>query len=264
MTVTARLVRLFLVDKQLRGLTGRLRAAQAFLGEQVKSLEQLDGKRVTLEAQLKTLQAQAMERESEVKRLDARVASLSEQMNSSQNHKQYKAFLAEVNTLKTEKSAAESAALEAMTKADELRKQLSELATQHGEREKVKGLAHTEADQRHAEIHDKVESLKSERVTLAKDVPAEVLITYERLVALRGDEAMGPVEEVDRKRHEYHCGSCMMSLPVELVSGLLSHGNLTKCASCGCILYVEEDVRKSMAEAKDGKKAGKKAAKAQG
>lgn len=264
MTVTARLVRLFLVDKQLRGLTARLRAAQTFLGEQVKTLEQLDGRRSALEGQLKTAQAQAMERESEVKRLEARVAGLSEQMNNSQNHKQYKAFLAEVNTLKSEKSAAESAVLEAMAKADELRKQLAEVATQHGEREKVKGLAHTEADQRHAEIQDKVSALKTERETLAKDVPGEVLTTYERLVALRGDDAMAPIEEVDRKRHEYHCGACMMSLPVELVSGLLSHGNLTKCASCGCILYVDDEVRKSMAEAKDGKKGGKKTAKAQG
>ena len=66
------------------------------------------------------------------------------------------------------------------------------------------------------------------------------------LVEVREEEAMAPIEIADRKRHEYHCGSCMMSLPVETMSALLSHGELTRCVSCGCILYLEESTRETM------------------
>lgn len=240
MRVTEQLVRLFLVDKQIWGLTSRQLVAEQFLGEQVKSLKGLESQRVGLEAQLKLAAAQALERESEAKRLEARIAQLAEQMNSSQSHKQYKAFLAEINGLKTEKSAVESTALDALAKADELRAQLSQVDSQRDERSKVKGLASTEATQRADEIKDRLEALRAERAALMGEVPAQVLMVYERLVAVRGEEAMAKIEEIDRKRHEYNCGACMMGLPVDLVSGLLGHGNLTKCASCGCILYVEE------------------------
>ncbi|MEM7623622.1 MAG: hypothetical protein AAF235_10530, partial [Planctomycetota bacterium] len=66
------------------------------------------------------------------------------------------------------------------------------------------------------------------------DVPSRVLGTYEALVERLEDEAMAPIEVQDRKRHEYTCGNCMMSLPVEAMSTLLGSGELTTCVSCGC------------------------------
>jgi predicted nucleic acid-binding Zn-ribbon protein len=241
MSVTEQLVRLFLVDKQIWGLTSRQRQAEQFLGEQIKSLAGLEAQRAAVEAQLKLAAAQAAERESEVKRLEARIAQLAEQMNASQSHKQYKAFLAEINGLKGEKSVAETAALDAMTRADELRRQLAQIDAQRDERAKVRGLASAEAQQRAAEIRERLETLQAERASLVGLVPAEALAVYERLVAVRGEDAMARIEPIDPKHHEYNCGSCMMSLPVDLVSGLLGRGNLTKCASCGCILYVDQD-----------------------
>ncbi len=242
MSVTEQLVRLFLVDKQIWDLTSRRRQAEQFLGEQVRLLAGLEAQRSTLEAQLRQAAAQAAERESEVKRLEARISQLAEQMNASQSHKQYKAFLVEINSLKAEKSAVESTALEALTRADELRLQLERIDAQRAERDRVKGLAGNEVQQRASEIRDRLEALQAERESLVKQVPADVLTVYQRLVTTRGESAMARIEPIDPKRHEYNCGSCMMSLPVDLVSGLLGRGNLTKCASCGCILYVDQDL----------------------
>ena len=53
---------------------------------------------------------------------------------------------------------------------------------------------------------------------------------------------MAPIEEQDRKRHEMTCGSCMMSVPVETLSALLSGSRLIRCVSCGCILYMEKEL----------------------
>jgi len=87
---------------------------------------------------------------------------------------------------------------------------------------------------------------------------AESLDAYERallfengrLVETLDDEAMAPIEIQDRKRHEFTCGACMMSLPVETMSSLMASGEITRCVSCGCVLYLEESNREAMTAGK--------------
>lgn len=246
MDVTAKLLRVFLVEKQIRGLQTRLKAAERFLNEQTSQVAQLDTKKASIEVQLKQLSAVAKQAEGEVARLDARMATIRDQMNGAQTNKEYKAFLTELNTFKLEKDKAEQSALEAMTKVDELRKQAGEIDTQRSEREKLRVVAVAERDARAAEIKDRLDELTKERVALTADVPADSLRMLERLVNTRGEDAMAPIEIQDRKRHEFTCGSCQMSLPLDTVSGLMSKGKLTTCVSCGCILYLGEEEAKSL------------------
>jgi len=158
-------------------------------------------------------------------------------MNNARTNKDYKAFLTEVNLLKTDKSKDEEEALAQMTKADELKVQIAELDTQHAEREKVQQVAETDCAARKAEIADRLEQMTRERAAAAAEVPAEVLTHYNRLFELRDEDAMAPVEITDRKRHEYNCGACMMSVPMETSISLLG-GKLTMCSNCQCILYL--------------------------
>jgi predicted nucleic acid-binding Zn-ribbon protein len=246
MSVTAKLLRLYRVDGQLRGLQTRLQGAERFLAEQTKQLEQIETKRASIESQLKQLGASAADQEGETARLDAKMETIREQMGSAQTNKEYKAFLSELNTFKAERDKFESGALEQMTKSDELKKQLAELESQSTERRKVSQKAAQDRDERAAEIKVRLAELQTERTRLAAEVPASALSKFEGLVRARGDGAMAPVEIQDRRRHEFTCGGCMMSLPVEAVSGLLSRGDLTLCPACGCVLFLEEETTQAM------------------
>lgn len=246
MDLTAKLLKVYLVDKQLRGLQSRLRAAERFHTDQSTQLQQIDTKKGSLESQLRQMQAVIADNEGEMKRLDERMATIREQMNTAQTNKEYKAFLTEMNTFKAERDRLETSALEQLTKAEELKKQVTELSGQREEREQVQKVAAGEKTQRADEIKDRVEELKNQRKLATADVPPDVLAKLELLIKQRGDEAMAPIEVQDRKRHEYTCGSCMMSLPVESVSGLMSSGKLTFCVSCQCILYLDEEAAKAM------------------
>ncbi|MBL8886309.1 MAG: hypothetical protein JNK16_06580 [Phycisphaerales bacterium] len=248
MNVTSKLLSVFKVDKQYRGLRSRLSAAEKYLAEQTRLITDIDAKRASIDAQLRQLTATGSNFEGEVKRLDARMATIRDQMNSAQTNKEYKAFLTEVNTIKADRDRQETSALEQMSKAEELRRQVEELQKNRAERERIQAKAISDRDQRAAEIKDKLADLQKERDTLAKELSKETLTVFERLVQTRGDEAMAHIEEADRRRHEYHCGSCMMAIPVEAVNGLLVSGKLTRCASCQCILYIEEELAKSMRE----------------
>lgn len=262
MSVTAQLLELFRVDKQLRGLRNRLDTAERFLSEQQILLDQIEHEKHTLESQLKQLKATLANEEGEAARVDKRMMALREQMNGSANSKQYNAFQSELNNYKAEKSSFESRALEAMTKSEDVNGRLQGLLGQHGERKTIVGGAKADRDTRHAEIKDRLNELTLQREEMAKNIPTQVRTEFEILVKSRGDEAVSAVDVIDRRAHECSCSACMMALPVETLSGLLG-GKLTKCPSCRCFLYMEQETwaaAEAPAKAKPKKKTTKKEA----
>jgi predicted nucleic acid-binding Zn-ribbon protein len=240
MSVTKSLLELFRVDKLHRGLKSRLDAAERFLAQQSTLLADLEKAKVQAEAQLRQFKAVAANEEGEAARLEARMATLREQMNSAKTAKEYNAFLSELNTFKEQKSEAETRQLEAMNRVDELSKKLADATAQHADRARIVEQARVKRDEQAAEIKDRLDELAGQRSTLASAVPAGELRKLEDLIKLRGDDAMAHVEVLDRRSHEGTCSACMMAIPVEVVSGLMS-GKLVNCPNCRCILYVEQE-----------------------
>lgn len=239
MSVTLQLLKLFQVDKQLRGLRSRLDTAEKFLAQQKSQLKDIDEKKKDLDGQLKHLRAAQANDEGEAARVETRIETLREQMNSMKTAKEYSAAVSELNNFKEQKGKAEEAALESMSRTEQLAAQVDELQKQREERAKVAAQAETDRTARETEIKDRLEELKAERAALAKEIPADALAILEGLIKLRGDEAMCPVEILDRRNHEYSCSGCMMTLPVEVVNTMLA-GRLTRCVSCSCIVFTEE------------------------
>ena len=163
MTVTGKLVRVYQVDKQIRGLKSRLRAAERFLSEQTRLLGELEAKKGAIEGQLRQLTASASNEEGEAARVNERIDELRERMNSARTNKEYKALLTEVNTLKEERARHEDEAIERLEKIEALRTQLSEIEAQHGERVRMTEVAQSERDAREAEIQDRLAELERER-----------------------------------------------------------------------------------------------------
>ncbi len=245
MTVTKKLLALFRVDKEIRGLSTRLDAAERFLGSQTRQLAEIATQVSSLEAQLRQLQAAASNAEGESKRLEAKINELREKMNAAQTNKEYKALLSEVNNLKEQRSSFDDEALGHMEKIEQIRARLDELGAARVEREKVRGVAETQRQERADEIAGKLAELRARRDELAGEVPGDALRVYEELVRQRGDDAMAPLEIVDRKRHEYVCGSSMMSVPVEVAASLVQ-GKLTLSPNDGCILYLTEQAEEAL------------------
>jgi predicted nucleic acid-binding Zn-ribbon protein len=240
MTVTKQLLELFRVDKQLRGLNSRLEAAERFYNQQATQLSDIEKQKTALESQLKQLRGSIANEDGEAARLDARIATIREQMNSAKTAKEYNAFLSELNNYKTEKQGAEDREIESMQKAEEIEKTLAALKTQHEERARIVATARADRDQKAADIKDRVAELSAQRNQLAEAIPKAERKVFEELVKLRGDEAMAPVEILDRRAHEYSCSACMMAVTVETANALMT-GKLVNCPSCRCLLYIEEE-----------------------
>ena len=261
MSVTKQLLEVFRVDKLHRSLKSRLDVAEAFLKKQEVLMGDLARQKVAAEVQLRQFKAVAANEEGEAARLEARMVVLREQMNGAKTAKEYNAFLNELNTFKEQKSAAETRQLEAMSKVEELQKALDALIAKLNDVIAQVERARKDRDERDSEGKQRRDELSAQRIDLASKVPARELAMLENLIKLRGDDAMAPVEVLDRRSHEGNCSACMMAIPVEVVSGLMS-GKLVSCPSCRCVLYVEEETfASSSAEARKKPKKDKEAAK---
>lgn len=248
MDVTRKLLKVFRVDQQIRGLQSRLRGAERFLKEQVRQLSEIETTRTSIQGQLRQLKASVSNLELETKQIDQHIEELRDRMNQAKTNKEYKALLTEVNTFKERRGALDDNELGHLDKVEKLETQLAELEAAHEERTKLREVAEQDRKKREDEIRDRLEELKRQRAELVADVPPDALDVYERLLAERGEDAMAPLEVVDRKRHEYICGSSMMSVPMETAMSLLS-GKLTLSPNDGCILYLTEEAAEAMANA---------------
>ncbi len=254
MGATQKLLALYRVDKQLRGLKGRLRGAEAYLKQQDSQLDAIGADRTALRDQIMHLEAQEQNDENESKGIDERIVTLRERMNNAQTSKEHSALLTEVNTLKADKGLIEERAIETLEKLDGLRAQLGELDSQESERKSVREVAIKDRDQTQAEIKERLDELEAERAKVIVDVPPAALEVYQERLDFGVEDVMAPIEEQSRRNLDYTCGSCFTHLPIEQVSILLKRGDITRCPSCEAILYIEEDLRDDITTANEKKR----------
>jgi predicted nucleic acid-binding Zn-ribbon protein len=168
-------------------------------------------------------------------------------MNSVTSNKEYSALLVEVNTLKLEKGQLEESALGELTQVDELETRLAELTAQGEQQVKLLDGAKADVQQHQAEVGDRLEQATAERDIAAQQVPADTLKVFERLAYTHEGEAVAGVIEENRRRLEYNCGGCYMSIPVERVNALYTRPDEpTTCPNCGRFLYLPEELKSAM------------------
>ncbi len=245
MSVTRQLLAVFRVDKEISGLQSRLTSAERFLTEQTKKLAEIGAQSDSLSTQIRQLKASTANAEGESERIKLHIDELREKMNNSTSNKEYKALLSEVNNLKEQRSVFDEQAIEQLEKIDELNTRFQELEAAMAEREKMREVAENDRQKRADEIADKLAELRGKREELIAGVPKDAIMVYEELLELRGEDAMAPLEIIDRKRHEYVCGSSMMSVPVEVAASLIQ-GKLTLSPNDGCILYLTEEAEEEL------------------
>jgi len=245
MSVTAKLLSVFRVDQQIQGLQSRLEGAERFLAEQTRQLAVLGTEKDSIDTQLRQLRASESNAEGESKRIEVHIDELREKMNNAATNKEYKAFLSEVNNLKEIRSTHDDQAIEFLEQIEALASKLEVVEASVAEKEKIRGVAEEQRQERSDEIADKLAELNSQRETLVTEVPKDAMAIYSELLEMRGEDAMAPLEIEDRKRHEYVCGSSMMSVPVEVAASLMQ-GKLTISPNDGCILYLTPEAEEEL------------------
>ncbi|HNQ21860.1 MAG TPA: hypothetical protein PKK06_02075 [Phycisphaerae bacterium] len=176
----------------------------------------------------------------EVAARDQNIQKQRDALGRAKTNKEYAAILAAINTTKADNSKLESTALELMDDIQSLKS-----ATVHMEEEKTALLARVADAEREAqayrdEVAAELARLEGEREECATGIGPELLQTFSRLAEHHDGEALAPVQEANRKRTEYICGGCNMTIALEIVNVLKSSEEIRFCHVCGRILYLEE------------------------
>jgi len=239
---------LFKLDQRVRGLRTRLDSAVIREKAQQTKLNQFTQQRDELATQLKQVKVKASEFEKQVNEIDERIDHLREQMNAVNNNKEYSALLVEVSTIKNEKGKIEEEALTQMAQVESLTTSLTAADEKVTEQQKIVELATTEVAERKEEVGEQLDEATKDRDAALVNIPEDAQNQFNRQANIHDGDALASVIEENRRHLEYSCGGCYIGLPIERVSTTLSQqDSIVNCPSCGRILYVEKDLRESMA-----------------
>ncbi|MEO1236477.1 MAG: C4-type zinc ribbon domain-containing protein [Planctomycetota bacterium] len=247
MSVQDQLQGLYLLDQQIRGLRSRVDQAARRHTAQNNKLQQLQRQRDELHDQLQSARATAANLASDGAGVDERIEKVRQVMTGVRSNKEYSALLVEVNTLKADKSKIEDQELEQMARVEELEARHAEAQEKADAQEKLVAHAQGEVAEGRAEISDQLEALETERDGAAEPIDDETLTLYRKLADDYEGEALGEVEEQDRRRMEYTCGACFMSLPIQVVNAALTTTSKpVTCPNCGRILFVSGQLKEAL------------------
>src|SRR5881392_1815006 len=124
------LVKLYQADQALRAAQGRLDSASRSVRVLERKIADLTEKQRLTHQQLREQQAKGGELDLEMKSRDARIEKLRTQQQNSHNHKEYQAFLTEINTEKIDKGKVEEEWLKVMEVVEKLQNEVKTLAQQ--------------------------------------------------------------------------------------------------------------------------------------
>lgn len=249
MLVIDNLVALFEVDRRLRALQAHQDAATRDREHTQRTLKTLEARCEELVVQRRQVEAAIHNLELETASIDERIEKMRVELNQASTNRQYTTLLESVTAAKEQRRMVEDRILVEMERAEQLDGRLTETRTriEHGQSACAGAEERLEACL--AEHGDQLATLHGERSTAASVIPVDELELFESCAEDFEGEAMASIEEIDRKRKEYACGSCNMMLPHQQVRQVLGHkdGVLPQCPACQRILYAESSLRDSIA-----------------
>jgi hypothetical protein len=149
-------------------------------------------------------------------------------------NKEYSAVLLEIEEIKQEKAKTEEEILALMESQERLTVDLREAETRMKTREEQAREDEGRVRKKLGEVEGELAIVRAERQSRAKEIPAGLLGSYERILKARGGVAIASVSTTAV------CGACRVTIRPQAIQELRTTGDLMLCESCGRYLYWQE------------------------
>lgn len=252
------LVKLFRADQDLRAAQEKYDTAARSVRLLERRVSDLSGKLSALQLALREQQSKAGNMELDLKTRDGHIEKLRTQQQQAKTNKEYQAFLSEINTEKVDRNKIEDETIKALEVVERTQGEVKVLQGQLDEEQKKLTETKSQLGGKLSELQTEIDRLRPARDEAYEAVPPKGKTAFDRQAERHEGEAMSPLEKPDRRREEYVCGACQMSLVVDVYNRLHSRDELVSCTSCGRLLFIPEDLPPDVAVHKAGAPAAPK------
>lgn len=228
------LYQLQLLDTELTEQASKLREAEGLRGESAELIAARNAcKRASQE--LAQWRSRLRDLEFDLHRIMEKIAATEQRLYGGQvtNPKELRGLQQDHEHLKRSQQGLEDEVLLAMTRVDELEKQVSESEAQLKAVESRWQAEQERLAQQIAQLQTRVASVKKQRVTLASRLDAATLALYEELRRKKGGRAVALM--VDQM-----CQGCRVTVPTSKAQLVRRGQELITCTNCGRILVVQD------------------------
>jgi len=215
------------LEAEAARLPKQIEAIQASLAEAMKTVDafktKIDQTKKDLRAKEKDLEVHAAKRAKEETRL-----------YEVKTNKEYSAVLLEIEEVKQIKAKTEEEILGLMEMQERLAVDVKEaegrLKTREEQARQDEGVVRVKL----AKVEQELAVVRAERTSRARELPAALLASYDRIMKARAGTAVASVGA------NGICGGCRMSIRPQALLELRNATGLMTCESCGRYLYWQE------------------------
>jgi len=211
-------------------------------GEAPAKLAQIDAVAAEMKARLKGMEEDRQKTTLEQKKKEGDLAGREEEIKKAQaqlgqlkTNKEYQAKLAEIESLKADKSVIEEEILKLMDAVEAAKAPIETERQRLAEEEKKFAQQRAALKGRVKQIEAEIQNLEGKRRIAAAGIDKAVLQHYEHVLGGRASLAIVPVKENS-------CQGCHMLIPPQVINEIRMHERLISCETCTRILYLEDDV----------------------
>jgi predicted nucleic acid-binding Zn-ribbon protein len=214
---------------------GKLEDKKRAIPEKLKIVEnefkQAERHLAEMQKELKAKNVEIDGKELEVRSIEEKVKRLQIQLNAATSNKEYSTLEREIGSFKADKEVIEDSILGILNSTEEMEGEISSLKTRVKEKQEEFEKEKVEAARLDAELGSEIRKLDAHRQDLARQIDADTIEAYGRLLTRYEAEVVVPVVGQS-------CGGCHMTLTPQTINLLMQNERLVKCKSCGRILYL--------------------------
>ena len=220
----ARILRL---ETEAARLPKQIEAIQQALKDAGRALEMLKQRSDATRKDLRT-------KEKDLEVASAKRTKTEARLWEVKTNKEYSAVLLEIEEIKQEKAKTEEEILALMESHERLSVDLREAETRLKTREEQAREDEARVRKKLGEVEGELSVVRAERQSRAREIPANLLASYERILKARGGVAVAAVGVAAI------CGACRVTIRPQAMQELRTTGDLMLCESCGRYLYWNE------------------------
>lgn len=181
----------------------------------------------------KEIQSKIKDNENETLLIQEKVIKYKQQQMDADTNEQYRAFVKEIGSAEEEIKLLEDKQIVSMEDLENTKNNELELKQNLKEAEAAISDEIKELDDRHNELQERLEMMKTDRKRVTVNCDQLLLKKYTRILQNKKDAAI----VILTGENKNHCGGCHMQLPPQVINDAKNINKIVCCNFCGRIVY---------------------------